>query len=269
MSEIHATAVVDKKAELDSSVEVGAYAVIGPEVKIGPETKIHNSVSIAGDTTIGQNNELFPYTSIGFQPQDKKFKGNSTKLIIGDNNILREFVSMNPGTEEGGGKTTIGSDNMFLTYSHVAHDCRVENNVIMSGGVLLAGHVRLEKGCIVSGGTCINQFVTVGRYAYIGGLTRVVQDVPPFMITEGNPQRVRSVNAVGMQRNDFSSESVQRVREAYRVLFDPDVLWSRAEETLLSRPEIMTEEVRYLLDFLRLRNGSKNGRAREALRTGS
>ncbi len=219
ITKIHPTAVIAPGAELGADVVVGPYSVIGPYVRIGDGTYIGPQVVIDGVTTIGRGNHILGQANVGGTPQDITYEDEPTCVEIGDRNTIREFVTINRGTLKGGGVTRIGNDCLFMACSHVAHDCEIEDNVTMGNNVLLAGHVRVGREAIVNGAAAAHQFVTIGRNAYIGGLTRVIQDVPPFMILEGHPARVRKVNVIGLERAGFSPEEVAELRGAFRRLF--------------------------------------------------
>lgn len=212
-----------------------------------------------GTTHIGRENTIFPYSVIGAPPQDLKYLGGDTRLEIGDRNVIREHVTMNLGTETGGGVTKVGSDNLFMCACHVAHDCFIEDNCIISNQVLLAGHIHVCDAVVLSGAVGIHHFVTVGEYSFVGGISRIVQDVPPFMITEGNPARCRAVNVVGLKRNGFGDEAIEALLGAYRALFRTKGGLSRALETLDAQKP--TAEVARLVEFMRNRSEGKRGRA--------
>ncbi len=258
-------AFVHPDAEIDEDVEIGPFSVIGPKVRVGKGTRVGNNVTIMGNTRLGERNRVFPGAVIGGEPQSLKYRGEETYLEIGDGNTIRECATIHVGTEEGGGVTRVGSGNLLMTSCHVAHDCEVGDEVVMTSGVLLAGHVKVEEHVTINGGSAVNQFVTLGRHAYIGGLTRVVQDVPPFMIVEGNRAVVRAVNVIGLRRDGFSEEAIEALREAFRLIYRSEL----AREEALSRLEGKggaTGEVRELVEFLRRMEGGKHGRGREVLR---
>ncbi len=263
---IHSTAIIHPKAEIGKDVEIGSFSVIGEHVKIGNGNIIENNVTITGNTTIASNNVIFPNAVIGSEPQDLKYRGGQTKLIIGSNNVIRECVTINTGTEKGGGETLIGDNNCFMACSHIAHDCVIEDNVLVANGVLLGGHIKVEKYAKLMGLAGIQPFVTIGQYSYVGGLTRIVQDVPPYMIIEGNPAKVRQVNVIGLERAGFSQDQINAIKEAFRQLFRSETL---------NRGQILSEfenqvnllpEVKVLTDFFRNVDKGKSGRYRESLR---
>lgn len=246
---IHSTAIIDASAQLGADVEVGAYAWIGAGVQLGDGCRVDHHASINGPSKIGQGNHFFPFTSIGEKTQDLKYTGEPTYLEIGDNNVFREFVTANRGTAPNA-CTRIGSNNLFLTYSHVAHDCTVGNHTIFSNNATLAGHVEVGDHAIISGLSAIHQFCRIGAHAIIGGCTKIVQDAPPFFIADGNPAEVRGVNAVGLQRRGFSDEDIKALRAAYKIIYDKSLNTSQAVDKLAaefpSHPR-----VQILIDFIR------------------
>jgi UDP-N-acetylglucosamine acyltransferase len=219
MANIHSTAIVDPQAQLDASVTVGPYTIIGPHVRIAAGTTVAAHVVIEGHTTIGRDNRIFQFASIGAANQDKKYKGEPTELVIGDRNTIREFTSLQVGTVQDKGRTTIGNDNWIMAYCHVAHDCVVGNNVTMANSTTLAGHIELGDWVTVGGLVGIHQFVKVGAHAMVGFASAVSQDVPPFMLVDGNPLAVRGVNVVGLRRRDFSAERIAAVRQMHKLLY--------------------------------------------------
>lgn len=259
---IHGLALVDSSAQIDEDVHIGPWTMIGSNVKIGKGCRIANSVTIKGYTELGQDNHVAPGSVLGGPPQDKKYKGGETKLVIGDRNDIRECVTINVGTEKGGGVTTIGDDNFLMACCHVAHDCHVHNKTIIPNGVLLAGHVTVED-CVVFGGLVgIQHFTTIGKFAFIGGLTRVIHDVPPFMLLEGHPSRVRTINRVGLERGGFSEESIEALKYAHRILFRKSITRKKAFEKIKSSDHF-NEDVAYLLDFLDRADKGVQGRANQ------
>lgn len=224
---IHPTAIVDKRAELDSSVEVGPYTIIESGVRIDAGTKIAGHAIISGPTTIGKNNSISSFTTVGGAPQDLKYNGEPTELIIGNNNRIREYASIHRGTEQGGGKTIVGDGNLLMSYIHIAHDCRIGNNVIMSNVATLAGHVIVDDCATISGLVAIHQFARIGKYSYIGGVSGITLDVPPFVIIAGtrNQTRISGINKLGLKRRGFSRETISKIDQAYRIIFrSPDLL---------------------------------------------
>lgn len=254
---------IESGAEIGEDVEIGPFCYIGEKVKIGNGCRLIHSVTITGNTTLGEKNIVFPYAVLGSPPQDLKYKGEDTRLVLGEGNMVREFVTMNMGTAQGGGETRVGSHCLFMACSHVAHDCKVGNNVIMANNVLLAGHVRVEDRAILNGAAAINQYTTIGTLAFIGGLTRIVQDVPPYMIVEGNPSKVRGVNVVGLRRNGFSEEEISALKKAHREIFRKTLVRREILDEI-EREETLSPAVRYLVHFLRAAEHGKQGRAQES-----
>ena len=245
---IHPTAIVDPAALIDPGARIGPYCVIGPEVFIGADTELQHHVTITGPTKIGSGNFFYAYCSIGQRTQDLKYAGEPTYLEIGDGNTFREFCTVNRGTLPGT-KTIIGNGGNFLAYSHIAHDCIVGDKVIFSNNGTLAGHVEVRDHAVIGGLTAIHQFCRVGRHAITGGCSKIVQDVPPFMIADGNPAEVRGINSVGLERAGFSSETVRALKEAYRLLYRGNLNSKQAVEAI--RKEIPgVEEVEELCAFV-------------------
>ena len=257
---IHPTAVVSPQAELASDVEIGPYATIGGDVTIGPGCLVHQHVTITGHTTIGQGNHFYPGAIIGTLPQDLKYRGETTYLEIGDNNTFREYVTVNIGTELGGGVTRIGDGNLVMAYCHLAHDCVIHNETILANLAMLGGHVHIEDGAAFGGMVGIHHFVTIGKWAFIGGMARIVQDVPPFMIVEGNPARVRGVNHIGLKRKGFSDEQVEAVKFAWRTLYREEGTMVHSLEQL-ENSEYYSAELEYLVNFIRNSEKGRYGRA--------
>ena len=216
---IHKTAIVDSKAKVHSSTEIGPYCVIGPNVVIGENVKIHSHVNISGNTTIGKNNKIYPFASIGNDPQDLKYNGEETKLIIGDNNKIREYVTINPGTEGGGGLTKIGNNCLFMISSHVAHDCHVGNNVIIANNVPLGGHAIIEDHVVIGGNSAVQQFTRIGKMAMIGGMTGVLHDVIPYGLSTGNRNTLNGLNLIGLRRAKFNNKDILGLSDAYKEIF--------------------------------------------------
>jgi len=216
---VHPSAVIAPTAQLDAEVEVGPYAVIGPHVRIGEKTWIGPHAVIEGRTTIGRENRLFQFASVGAIPQDKKYCGEESVLIIGDGNTIREFATLNPGTSGGGMVTRVGDHNLFMVYSHVAHDCTVGNHVVLANAATLAGHVTLEDHVTVGGLVAIHQFTRIGESALLAGGAMVSQDVPPYCIATGDRAHLLGLNLIGLKRRGFLSEEVAALKKAYRTLF--------------------------------------------------
>ncbi len=250
-SMIHPTAVIDPSAKLGEGVEIGPYCVIHGGVEIGDGCWLQNHVTLDGPSRIGAGNRFFAFSSIGQRTQDLKYAGEPTSLVVGENNTFREFVTVNRGTLPGT-ETRIGSHNNFLAYSHIAHDCIVGDHVIFSNNGTLAGHVTMGDHAILGGLTAVHQFCRVGRHAITGGCSKIVQDVPPFMIADGNPAEVRGINQVGLQRNGFSESDIRALKEAYRTLYRKNLNVSEATRALKERHAGDPEEapVRELIRFI-------------------
>lgn len=262
MPRIHPTAVVAPTVELGSEVEIGPYAVVEARSRIGDRCRIGAFVTIGPNTTLGAGNIVYQHASIGSDPQDLSYRGEDTFLVVGDDNRFREFVTVNRGTRKGDGHTRIGSRGLFMACCHVAHDCSVGDHVVMANNALLAGHVTVEDRAIINGAAGVQQFSTIGRLAYVGGLTRIVHDVPPFMIVEGNPSKVRKVNTVGLERNGFAEAQIQALRDAHRRIFRSRDPRSEILDALEAAPGL-TPEVAELIRFLRRMELGHNGRSRE------
>ncbi len=216
---IHKTAIVDSKAKIPSSANIGPYCVVGPNVEIGENATIHSHVNISGNTKIGKGNKIYPFASIGNDPQDLKYNGEETKLIIGDNNKIREYVTINPGTEGGGGLTRIGNNCLFMISSHVAHDCYIGNNVIIANNVPLGGHVTIENNVVIGGNSAVQQFTRIGEMAMIGGMTGVLHDVIPYGLSIGNRNILQGLNLIGLRRAKFDNKDILGLNEAYKEIF--------------------------------------------------
>lgn len=259
---IHPMAYVHPNAEIGAGVEIGPFSYVGEHVKIGAGCKIHNNVTLMGYTTLGENNEIFPHAVLGGEPQDLKFHGEITFLNVGSRNKIRENVTIHVGTEAGGSMTQIGNDNLLMASCHIAHDCQLGHSNVLANNVLLGGHITIEDHVVIGGGAALHHFVSVGEMAFIGGLTRVVQDVPPYMMLEGNPARIRSYNLVGLERNKLTPEEIQSIKRAYRLLFHSEIPQKQAIEKLLE-DELPTTYVKYLINFLNKSNTGKLGRSND------
>ena len=216
---IHKTAIVDNKAKVSNSANIGPYSVIGPNVEIGENVIIHSHVNISGNTKIGNGNKIYPFASIGNDPQDLKYNGEETKLVIGNNNKIREYVTINPGTVDGGGLTKIGNNCLFMISSHIAHDCHVGNNVIIANNVPLGGHVTIEDNVVIGGNSAVQQFTRIGKLAMIGGMTGVLHDVIPYGLSIGNRNYLQGLNLIGLRRSNYSNKDVLGLTEAYKEIF--------------------------------------------------
>jgi len=216
---IHKTAIIDPKSKISSNVSIGPYSVIGPDVEIDKNTIIYSHVSISGHTKIGKRNKIYPFASIGSDPQDLKYNGEETKLIIGDENTIREYVTINPGTVGDGGKTIIGNSCLFMISSHVAHDCLIGNNVIIANNVPLGGHVIIEDNVVIGGNSAVQQFTRIGKMAMIGGMTGVLHDVIPYGLSTGNRNSLQGLNLIGLRRAKFENKKILGLSEAYKEIF--------------------------------------------------
>jgi UDP-N-acetylglucosamine acyltransferase len=216
---IHKTAIIDPNAKISSNVSIGAYSVIGPNVEIDINTKIHSHVNISGNTKIGKDNKIYPFASIGNDPQDLKYNGEETKLTIGDKNIFREYVTINPGTVGGGGETQVGDNCLFMISAHVAHDCFVGNNVIIANNVPLGGHAIIEDNVVIGGNSAVQQYTRIGKMAMIGGMTGVLHDVIPYGLSTGNRNTLQGLNLIGLRRAKFNNKEILGLSEVYKEIF--------------------------------------------------
>jgi len=247
---IDSRAVVSPQAEIAPSAEIGPFSIIGPNVAVGAGTWIGPHVVINGPTRIGAHNKIFQFASLGDAPQDKKYKGEPTRLEIGDRNVIREFATVNRGTVQGNGVTRIGDDNLLMSYSHVAHDCRVGNQIVLANLATLGGHVEIGDFAILGGLSAVHQFTKVGAYCFIANNAAVTRDVPPYVLAVGQPAEPHSVNAVGLKRHGFTDEQIRNVRRAYRVLYRSGLKLQAALEDLDRAAETQAE-IRPFVDFIR------------------
>lgn len=247
--QVHPSAQVDPGAVLGPGTTVGAYCVIGPEVRIGAGCELHPHAMVQGPTVMGDNNRVFPFACVGMEPQDLKYHGERTTLVIGDRNTIREGVTLHRGTAGGGGETRVGSDNLLMAGTHVAHDCQVGSRIVFANAATLAGHVTVQDGATVGAFSGVHQFCRIGREAYIGGFTVITQDAPPFVLTVGNRARTHGINVIGLQRKKFPPESIQALRRAYRVLFRSHLPLQEAQARLRAE-EAATPEVLELVEFV-------------------
>jgi UDP-N-acetylglucosamine acyltransferase len=264
---IHQTAVVDQRANLADDVEIGPYSVVGPSVTIGPGTVVDNHVTITGHTTIGSGCHIHSCSVIGGDPQDLKFRGEETEVIIGDNNNIREFVTINAGTSGGGGKTVIGDENLLMAYVHIAHDCILGNRLVLANLATLGGHIKVDDGARISGLAAVHHFVAIGRLAFVGGCAKVVRDVPPFITVDGNPARVRGLNLEGLKRSGMSREDIQSLKEAYRLVYRSDLNRSQALEEIRAQGLDDHDPTAEFMGALTDSERGRRGRGREGLRT--
>lgn len=247
---IDSTAIVDSHAELADGVSIGPYSVIGADVKIGAGTVIGSHVVIKGPTSIGKDNRIYQFSSIGEDPQDKKYAAEITRLEIGDRNTIREFTSMHRGTQQDNCVTKIGDDNLFMAYTHVAHDCIIGNNVIMANGASLAGHVHLNNNAILGGFTLVHQFTQVGQYSFAAMGSAITQDIPPFIMVGSKPTRPHGINSVGMERNGISAEDIRLIRNAYKIIYKMNL---RLEDAIEKMEELASDskQLADMISFLR------------------
>lgn len=253
MALIHPSAIVDPGATIDDSASVGPFSVIGATVRIGAGSTVGAHCVIDGRTTIGRDNRIFQFSSLGAIPQDKKYAGEDTELVIGDGNTIREFCTLNLGVPQAGGVTRVGDGNWIMAYTHIAHDCQVGNHTTLANNTTLAGHVTLGDWVTVGGLTGIQQFVNIGPHAMIGFASAVAQDVPPFMLVDGNPLVVRGTNQVGLRRRDFSPARMAAIKQMHRLLYREGKTLEQARQQIAALAETMPEaqgEVRLMLDFL-------------------
>ncbi len=245
---IHKTAIIDSKSKISENVKIGAYTVIGPNVEIGEGTEIQSHVSVVGNTIIGKNNKIYPSASIGNDPQDLKFKGEETKLEIGDNNKIREYVTINTGTLGGGGLTKVGNNCLFMVSAHIAHDCYVGDNVILANNVPLGGHAQIDDNAIIGGNSAVQQFTRVGRSAMIGGMCGVVRDIIPYGIVHGNRSVLQGLNLIGLRRKNIPNKEIMTLSDAYKEIFKNENL----TDNLKNLPEEykLNQLVKEVIDFI-------------------
>jgi UDP-N-acetylglucosamine acyltransferase len=247
-AQIHPTAIVDGRAEIGAGTNVGPYCVIGAEVVLGRDCWLQHHVTLSGPMRAGARNKFYAYCSIGQQTQDLKYQGEPTYLEMGDENTFREFVTVNRSTTSEG-KTRIGNTGNFLAYSHIGHDCTVGNNVVFSNNGTLAGHVQVDDNAVMGGLTAVHQFCRIGRFAITGGCSKIVQDVPPFMIADGNPAEIRGINLIGLERKGVPAESVKLIKEAFRLIYRSKHNTRQAIEAI--RKELPpSEEISQILEFI-------------------
>tara|TARA_B100001057_G_scaffold474663_1_gene540477 strand:- start:9 stop:791 length:783 start_codon:yes stop_codon:yes gene_type:complete len=247
---IDKTAIVNSKAKISSNVKIGAFSFIGGDVEIGENTIIQNHVSITGNTKVGKNNKIYPFASIGNDPQDLKFKGEKTRLEIGNDNLIREYVTINPGTVGGGGTTKIGNNCLFMVSSHVAHDCYVGNNVILANNVPLGGHAQISDDVIIGGNSAVQQFTRIGKSAMIGGMCGVVRDVIPYGIVHGNRSILQGINIIGLRRKNFSNKIIMELNDAYKEIFKNENLTLNLDNlsSELKNSELVKDVVKFLTE---------------------
>lgn len=247
---IHSTAIIDSRADLADDVVVGPFSVIGPHVTIASGTVIGSHVVIKGPTSIGKHNRIYQFSSIGEDPQDKKYAFEVTRLEIGDRNTIREYTSMHRGTQQDHSVTHIGNDNLFMAYTHVAHDCVIGDHVIMANGASLAGHVHLNSHAILGGFTLVHQFAQIGQYSFAAMGSAITQDIPPFIMVGGRPTKPHGINSVGMERNGISAEDIRLIRKAYKIIYKMNL---RLEDAIEQMEDLAgdSKEVSDMVSFLR------------------
>ena len=245
---IHPTAIVNNKSKVSSSAMIGPYCIIGPDVEIGTNTKLHSHINIIGNTKIGKNNEIFPHVSIGTDPQDLKYRGEKNSIVIGDNNKLREYVNINPGTSQGGTVTKLGDNNLLMVYCHVAHDCNLGDNIVLANNVQVGGHVKIEDNAVVGGSCAIHQYSRIGQLAMVGGMTGVLSDVIPFGLSLGNRNNLIGLNLIGLRRAKISNEDIKLLQNFYEVVFADQNFRSNIEK--LEKNIIANKYVKMIINFL-------------------
>jgi len=245
---IHKTAIIHKNAKISKNVKIGPFSIIGPYVKIGENVEIQSHVSICGYTSIGKNSKIYPFASIGNDPQDLKYNGEKSFLLIGENNIIREYVTINPGTKSGGGVTKIGNNCLFMISSHVAHDCLIGDNVILANNVPVGGHARISDNVIIGGNSAVQQFTRIGKSAMIGGMCGVVRDVIPYGLVTGNRSTLQGINIIGLRRKKIPNKDIKLLNDAYREIFKDENFTKNIN--LLDKKFIKNYLVKDMLNFL-------------------
>jgi UDP-N-acetylglucosamine acyltransferase len=256
---------IDPRAEIDDDVEIGPYCVVGPHVKIGRGNKLENHVTIMGHVTVGENNHIFPGVVLGGEPQDISYAGSDTKVIIGSDNIIREGVTVNRGSEKEDGITRVGDCNFLMAYCHVAHDCKLGSHIIIANNTLLGGHVHVHDYASLSGGVAVHHFTTIGSYSFTGGMSAVRHDVPPYILVDGHPSKPRCLNMVGLKRHNFPEDVLASLNEAYRLLFRAKVGLDNAWGILRNNGHLVPQ-VSHLLSFIQNQHEGQHGRGRERRR---
>jgi UDP-N-acetylglucosamine acyltransferase len=264
-TQISPMSVVDPRAELGEDVVIGPFCVVGPDVTIGAGTRLENNVTISGHVQIGCHNQIYAGAVIGGEPQDLSYRGSPTRVVMGDHNVIREGVTINRASEKEDGITSLGSHCFLMACSHLAHDCRVGSHVVMANGALLGGHVHVEDYATLSGAAAVHHFTTIGSYAFVAGLSRVIQDVPPFMLVEGQPARPRCINVIALKRRGFSAETIHALADAHRLLYRAKVGLDHAREILRSEEKLLPH-VNQLLSFIQQQQEGRFGRGREQRR---
>lgn len=252
-------------AKIGKGVYIGPFSTIGPHVTIGDGTRLENNVTLMGHVEIGRDNVIYPNVVIGAEPQDLSYRGTDTSVVIGNNNVFREGVTINRGTEKEDGSTRVGSNNYMMACSHVAHDCRIGDNVVLANNTMLGGHVHVHDHASLSGGVGVHHYCSIGPFSFVAGVSRVLHDVPPFMLAEGSPARPRCINVVALKRNDFSADMIRCLAEAHRLIYRAKVGVDHAREILRGNDQLIPH-VNQLLAFLQDMQEGRHGRAREARR---
>ncbi|MBP88452.1 MAG: acyl-[acyl-carrier-protein]--UDP-N-acetylglucosamine O-acyltransferase [Planctomycetaceae bacterium] len=258
-------AAVDPRAEIEPGVEIGPFCVVGPDVSIGRGTKLEGNVTLMGRVTIGNHNRVYPGVVIGGAPQDITYQGENTEVVIGDHNVIREAVTINRGTAKEEGITSVGDHCYIMACGHIAHDCRLGDRIIIANGSMLGGHVHVHNDATLSGVVAVHHFATIGSYSFVSGMSRVIQDVPPFMLVEGQPTRPRCVNIVALKRNDFPLDTIRALTEAYKLLYRGKVNVDDAREILRTNGQLVPT-VNHLLSFVDDQREGRYGRGRERRR---
>jgi len=246
---IHPTAIISPEAHIAEDVEIGAYSIIGPDVHIGRNTVIGPHVVIESDTDIGERNHIYQFASIGAPPQDLKFKGEHTRVIIGNDNTIREFVTIHRATAADIGKTIMGNHNLIMAYSHIAHNCILDNNIVMVNAASLAGHIHVEDYAIIGGLTGVHQFTRIGAHSIIGGASAISRDVAPYLLAAGNHARTHGLNVIGLRRRGFKEETINAIKKAYKIVFRSSLLLRTAIERVRNEVED-TPEIRHFIEFM-------------------
>ena len=259
------TASVDPRAEIAEGVEIGPYCVVGPDVRIGEGTRLIAHVCLLGVVDLGRHNLINPFAVIGGDPQDFSYNGAPTRVEIGDHNIIRENVTINRATEKEDGITRLGSHCFLMAGAHVAHDCKLGDRITIANGTMLGGHVHVESHASISGGVAVHHYATIGGYSFVGGQSRIIHDVPRFMLVDGNPSKVRCINVVGLKRNGISAEAIDGLHEAHRLIYRAKMNPEHAAQILESHGHLLPEVTR-LLEFVTAQHEGKHGRARERWR---
>lgn len=263
--DIAPTAVVDPRAEIGSGVSIGPFCIVGPQVTIGRGTRLESHVTLTGRTTIGEYNRIYPNAVIGAEPQDLSYRGSETSVVIGNNNVIREGVTINRATEKEDGSTLIGNGGYFMAGCHIAHDCKIGDRVIIANATLLGGHVHVHDDATISGGVGVHHFTTIGSYSFVSGISRVLHDVPPYMLVEGIPTRARCINTVALRRHSFPDEVIRALCETHRLVYRNKIGLDQAREQLRAAGQLFPA-VQSLLDSVQNQQEGRHGRGRDRRR---